>query len=221
MGQWACSSFAATRQLSALGSRMTAGPFHPRAKAMRRRSRPWLVCIAVLVVGPLSMACGGLSGSTPTIKTRAFGAGHAVRAGGLVFKVPHGFTGEWSGVVADVSDQNGWRQRVLFTGRSSDQQQICVWAFSPRSGDLLLRGVMRWRPAAISHDRVVQVRWMPAGESAAGSKVALVTRLPGQETVVILRFGIDARNRTEALLAARHIWNLLSVEGAEWPGPLD
>ena len=202
-----------------MGSRMAARRPDPRAKAMRRRSRPWLVCIAILVVGPLPMACGNQSGSTPTLKTRAFGAGDTVSAGGLVFKVPQGFTGEWSGGVADASDQNGWRQRILFTGRSSDQRQISVWAFSPRSSDLLLRGVMRWRPAAVSNGRTVQVRWMPAGESGAGSKVALVTQLPGQDTVVILRFGIFAKNRTEALLAARHIWKLLSVEGAEWPGP--
>jgi hypothetical protein len=138
-------------------------------------------------------------------------------ASGLTVVVP---AGRFASI---VSDDPGGPSEAFWLVDDTGEIPVSVRALSAedlRDGD---EPVLQYKLAARSSSGTVEVRWV-TGKDAGGkrfSHVAVVTRLPGKLTGMVIplpAYGRSrARSRSDALQQAAEIWRLLSISGAELP----
>lgn len=190
-----------------------------------------LVGSALLLAAMLAMAACGMSTGqqpsastseepipSPTASMTSLRGGDALQlANGLSVVVPQGLSGflisDYPGGPTEsfsLMDDQG-RKPVSITSLSADDL---------RTGD---HPVLQMELVARSSDGSVEVRWL-TGRYSTGrrfSHVAIVTRLHGKLTGMVIPLPVSGRNRaltpSDALRQATGLWRLLSIEGADLP----
>jgi hypothetical protein len=118
----------------------------------------------------------------------------------------------------EASGQAGISDSLDLTGSMPGfPSGVTIYSYWDAARNLAFRGVMKtYSLVGPGNGGATEVRWHDFG--ADGAALAVVTRLPGHDTGVVLAFNVPGVGSSqEAHAAAHRLWSQLSAQGASVP----